>query len=211
MHHGIAIIVTLLCLNAFAGEFPPKGFTAIETIESDSGGFSVIHYKQDPDRFDSESQIWVHALKPEFKDQLLYTHQNRSQELISEDEEYIAINHHELSGLGRLIVFSRNSNGTFDEVKVDFLKVVREQVKQRLKLDDTGVGFDHEYCYADCWLRDGLLLGHLKGDMSGEIDLREWYFIYDVRRSRFVSKINQMNRGVYFEHQWVRRKKKNAE
>ena len=206
MINQIVLFFVMLCSLAVAAEFPPKDFTELSSVESASAGFRVIHYKKDANAYDSESQIWVHALKPEFKDQLLFTHNNRSSVLISEDEEYIAINHHELSGLGNLYIFKHNANGGFDEVKLKFLETIKQQVKKRLKLDETDIGFDHEYCYADYWMRDGLLLGHLEGDLSGEYRLRDWYFIYDVRRNRFVSNLSQVNKGTYADREWVPRR-----
>ncbi len=186
-----------------ADDYPPKGFTEMSSVESSSGGFSVVHFKKDPQDYSSDSQIWVHATKPDFKTQLLFTHNNRSAVLISDDEDYIAINHHELSGLGVLIVFKRNEKGGFDEVKKDFLKVMQAQMAKEFKLDKD-MGFDHEYCYADVWMRDGLLLGHINGNLSGEYSLDEWYFIYDAKKDRFIWDLNKINKGTYTEHVHVK-------
>lgn len=196
----VVFFFAILPSLAFAsGDFPPQGFSELSTVASPSGGFSIMHFKQDPNDFSSESQIWVHALKPEFRDQLLFTHYNRSSVLISDDENYIAINHHALSGLGNLIVFKRNEKGGFDKVDKDFLAVAKDMAAKKLKLGDDAFGFDHEYCYADIWLRDGLLLGSLRGDLSGEVWLKEWYFIYDAKHDAITLDLASINKGTYIE------------
>ena len=204
-----AISFMMLLLPVIGADVSPKGFTQMTSDESSSGSVQVIHYKKDTKAYDSESQIWVHSTKEEFKDQLLFTHYNRSSTLISDEGDYIAINHHELSGLGQLYIFMRNDKGGFEKVKLDFLATIKEQVKKELSLGDNALGFDHEYCYADRWMRDGLLLGHLRGNLSGETTLEEWYFIYDVRKNHFVSDLKMINKGTYSEKEngkWVPRK-----
>lgn len=195
----VLFLVILQSLAPGANEFPPKGFTELSTLVSPYGSFSVMHFKQDPDDFSSDSQIWIHALKPDFQDQLIFTHNNRSAALISDDENYIAINHHELSGLGNFIVFKRNEKGGFDKVDKDFLALAKDMAIKKLKLEHDALEFDHEYCYADTWMRDGLLLGHVRGDLSGEAWLKEWYFIYDAKHDVFTWDLAKLNKGTYLE------------
>jgi len=202
------MIRTLLFLFALlpslifaAEEYPPKGFTEIWSEESSYGGFSVVHYKneqKDPKDYSSDSQIWVHANKPEFKTQLLLSHSSSSNTLISDDEKYIAINLHECSSLSNLFVFKRNEKGGFDEVKKDFLKSAQNQMIKQYKLEKN-LEFGHEYCYADVWMRDGLLLGHISGEYSGGYSVDPWYFIYDVKNDRFIWDLTKINKRPYSE------------
>jgi|GEM_PF-3839470 len=181
-----------------AEEYPPKGFTEIDSVESSYGGFSVVHYQKDSQDDSDDTQIWVHAIKPEFKTQLLFTHNSSSHTLISDDENYIAINLHECSNLNNLLVFKRNEKGGFDEVNKDFREAVQNQMIKQYKLEKD-LKFGHEYCYADVWMRDGLLLGHLSGEYSGGYSVEPWYFIYDVRRDRFVWDLTKINKRPYSE------------
>jgi hypothetical protein len=60
-----------------------------------------------------------------------------------------------------------------------------------------GPWFSHKYCYADYWLRDGLLLAHLEGDESGIHVLKPWYFIYNARKDRFLLDFSNINQGAF--------------
>ncbi len=183
------------CLLA-ADDFPPAGFTEMSSGESPRGTFKIIHFKRDPKDFSSESQVWLEALKLEFKTQLLFKHENRAGWLISEDEEFIAINHHAGSGDGLLHLFARGKDGLFREKPKDFREAACKLMTAQLKLKKEP-GFDHEYCYADAWLRDGYLLGHLEGNYSGVHFLDEWYFIYDMKSDRFSWDLSKINRGAF--------------
>lgn len=189
-------LLCLLPLLAEAVDFPPAGFVEVSSEKSPLDAFKVIHFKRDPEDFSSDSQIWLQALKPPFKTQLLFSHNNRASWLISGNEEFIAINHHALSDLGLLHVFAQGKDGAFHKIEKEFGEVARKLMTSQLKLAEEP-GFDHEYCYADAWLRDGLLLAHLEGHESGVHFLKEWYFLYDAKGDRFSWDLSRINEGAF--------------
>ena len=192
----LVVLWFVLTVAAGAQDYPPKGFTKVYADNSPQNSFEIVHFKQNPDDFSSDSQVWLHALKPGFKTQLLFTHNNRAAWLVSADENFIAINHHAMSDLGLLHVFSRNKEGVFQEVKKDFYEATSKLMAEQLKLKPQP-GFDHIYCYADAWLRDGYLLAHLEGHDSGVHFLDGWYFIYDVKHDDFIWDLSKVNTGAF--------------
>ena len=193
------ILVSLwfvLAVAAHAQDYPPKGFTKVYADTSPQNTFEIIHFKRDLDDFSSDSQVWLHALKPGFTTQLLFTHNNRASWLVSDDENFIAVNHHAMSDLGLLHVFLRNKEGVFHEVKKNFNEMVSKLMTEQLNLK-TEPGFDHIYCYADAWLRDGHLLAHLEGHESGVHFVDGWYFIYDVKNDDFSWDLSKLNQGAF--------------
>ena len=203
-NHTIKIItqrtlLLILCLwqgVAYTQEFPPNDFKEMRSEESPLGTFKIIQYQHDPDDLMSESQIWLQANKPKFKTQLLFTFSNQASWLISPDDNFIAINNHVTSTDGMLYIFVRGQDGLFKEVKKDFREVTHKLMATQLKLKNEP-WFSHEYCYADYWLRDGLLLGHLEGSESGAQFLKPWYFIYNVRKDQFSWDLSNINKGAF--------------
>jgi len=177
-----------------ADDFPPRGFKEMGSEESPAANFKIVHFKRDPGDFASESQLWLQALKPEFKTQLLFTHSNRATWLISPDEGFIALNHHLGSGVGLLHIFVRDQDGLFHEQKKDFFDVTKKLMSTQLKKE---IDLDHMYCMADSWLRDGRLLGHIDGHKSGAYHISGWYFIYDVKKDRFLWDLSEINQGAF--------------
>jgi len=199
----LRILLAAICLTSpiFAADvFPPPGFKEMSSEESPKRGFKIIHFKRDPEDFSSDSQIWIQPLlqplKPRFQTQLLFAHCNRAGWLISLDEKFIAINYHAGSTDGLLHVFWLEDDGLFHERQKDLRDVTRKLMTDQLKLKGQP-SLDHEYCYADCWLRDGLLLGHLSGHESGVRFLNDWYFIYDVENDRFLWDLSQINQNAF--------------
>jgi hypothetical protein len=190
----ILLLIFSLALEGIATNEPPPDFTNVYSEQSPNDGFKLICYKRDPKDFSSETQIWLEALKPDFKTQLIFTHWNRAHSLISSDDQYIAINYHVMSDLGEVHVFSRDKTGLFQEIKKDFGEIAHKLVRKEL---GSNIGFDHEYCYADYWLRDGLLLVHFEGHESGTHYLEPWYFIYDVKKDRFVFDLTDINKNAF--------------
>ena len=192
-------LVAAVCLFSMAkgaDEFPPPGFTELSSDTSPMRSFKIIHYKRDPNDFSSDSQIWLQGLQPEFKTQLLFTHNNRAWWLISDDEDYIAINYHEGSTDGLLHIFVRGKDGIYTEKKKEYRDVAQKLMTTQLKLKKMP-DFDHLYCYGTAWLRNGVLLAHLNGHYSGENYLEEWYFLYDVKNDRFSWDLSKVNQGAF--------------
>lgn len=179
-----------------ADPFPPEGFKEMSSEVSANEGFKIIHFKKDPDNYASESQIWVQALKPEFKTQLLFSHNNRSSWNLADDEQGIAINFHQGSTDNLLLVFLRGKDGLFKKVEKDFREEAHKLVQARYKLDKGALDFDHDNCHAITWLRDGFLLAELDGNLSGEYYLKPWYFIYDTQHDKFLTDLDKINQPV---------------
>lgn len=181
--------------TAVSTNSPPAKFKLVYTETSPEESFKLVYYKEDPE-YPSETQIWLEPIKStsEFKKQLLFTHWNRAHSLISDDEQFIALNHHAMSNYGLLHVFIRNKEGLFTEVKKDFHEATRKLIAK-----DTGSieRFDHSYVYADCWLRDGLLMAHFVGRESGEHYIDPWYFIYDAKNDKFIMDLKELNKNVF--------------
>ena len=197
----VLILFCLLPLRLAAADFPPPGFKEVNSAESPQGTFKVVHYQRNPEDFSSDSQIWLQASKPEFKTQLLFTHNNSATVLVSPDENLIAINHHVMSGLGGLQLFSRGKDGLYHEREKDLLGAAHKLMLSQLGLA-AKTELDHEACFADLWLRDGVLLSHLVGNESGVSELAPWYFVYDVQHDRFSEDLSRLNQGAfrYYRH-----------
>jgi len=188
-------------ISAFAvDEFPPVGFKVALSENSPGGGFKIIHFARDLNQA-SEAQIWIEPVlqpgKARFMRQLLFAHNNRVSWLISADENFIALNNYAKSTDGLLHVFSLGSDALFHKVKMDFRDAAQQLLISKLKVKKRDSDFDHEYCYADCWLRDGCLIGHLEGHDSSTMNgLHPWYFIYDVKNDLFFWDLSRINKNA---------------
>lgn len=179
-----------------ADDYPPAGFTEMGSGVSPGGNFKIVRFNRDPNDYEKGSQIWLQILKPEFKTQLLFNHFNSVALVISPDENFIAINYHRGSGLGLLHVFSRDKDGLFHEIKKDFPAVTEKLMRTQLQLKKE-IDLDHLYCMADSWLREGMLLGHIDGHQSGAYFVSGWYFIYDVKKDRFLWDLSTINQSAF--------------
>jgi hypothetical protein len=193
------ILLAMACMRppaTMADDYPPAGFTEMGSEVSPGGNFKIVRFNRDPNDYEKGSQIWLQALKPEFKTQFLFAHFNSVALLISPDEKFVAINYHRGSGCGLLHVFSCDKDGLFHEKKRDFLDATEKLMRTHLKLNED-TDFDHSYCMAKSWLRDGMLLGSLserKGDVYRVV---EWYFIYDVKNDRFLWDLSKVNQDAF--------------
>lgn len=181
---GLLFIGSALSLAAAADDFPPAGYAEVRSEVSPSGKFKLIHFKKDADDFSSESQVWLQGLKPGYKAQLLFTHDNRCAWLISPDEKFIAINYHDGSCLELLYVFRRDKQGVFHEIKRDFFKLAWDAMAKQFHLKE-GFRLDHSYCLGDVWLSEGVLRGYISGLETRVGELSPWFFTYDANKDEF--------------------------
>ena len=196
LHRILLAMACLLPSATMAYDYPPAGFTEMGSEASPDGNFKIVRFNRDPNDYAKGSQIWLHALKPEFKTQLLFTHESSVALVISPDEKFIAINYHRGSGCGLLHVFSCDKDGLFHEIKRDFLDSTEKLMRTQLNLKkDTD--FDHNYCMAQSWLREGVLLGSLSERKGDVYRVGEWYFIYDVKNDRFLRDLSELNQNAF--------------
>lgn len=186
----------LLPSATMAGDYPPVGFTEMGSEESPGGNFKIVRFNRDPNDYAKGSQIWLQSLKPEFKTQLLFSHESSVALVISPDEKFIAINYHRGSGCGLLHVFSCDKDGLFHKIKRDFLDSTEKLMRTQLNLKKD-IDFDHNYCTAQCWLSEGVLLGSLSERKGDLYRVGEWHFIYDVKKDRFLWDLSELNQNAF--------------
>jgi hypothetical protein len=180
----------------------PQGFEYVESKQSPSGAFKLVHYIKPPGDFTCESQIWLEPLRPEFKRQLLFTFTNRAYPLIDGTETHIALAHHETSGDNLLWLFVRSGDGTFHRVPHELRAAALEEFTRQTHIRKTREDFDHFDCYPEAWLDNGHLRGYLKGDShDNHFYLKPWYFIYDAGHEKFVPHDFPENKDAFVQEQ----------
>jgi hypothetical protein len=50
---------------------------------------------------------------------------------------------------------------------------------------------------AQCWLREGVLLGSLSERKGDLYRVGEWHFIYDVKKDRFLWDLSELNQNAF--------------
>jgi len=182
--------------QAFADPIP-DGFKQEDEYKSDTQNTVVRVYRGKPDDWTGPMQFRVFRKEnPPADGSLLWEGLNRASALISSDGESIAINHHAMSTDGLLYVFTRQANGSYKKIDIDFrdeaLRVFTKQ--QGLKSEP---GFDHLYCHAETWLTENQFLGVLSGHMSGEHALDGFWFIFDCRTKKFSFDFTSINKASF--------------
>ncbi len=170
--------------------YPPAGYVRAITEPCVAGHFVLVGYSKEPWDFDTESQLWVEYDDPKIKPQLLFSFLNRAQQYIDDAGDHIAIEHHEGSGDNLLYLFVRGADHRFHRVPQELRAAALQEFNRQAHTKVTREDFDHFDCYADEWLKGGLLRGYIRGDSQGKKVnslLAPWYFIYDAEHQKFVA------------------------
>jgi hypothetical protein len=186
MVKSLGVIAALLIAATYAlASRLPAGFVKEDTeFKSDTQDTTIRVYRDSSDPIGA-MQFRVFGKGITDPDgYLLWEGANRASAKLSFDGEGIAINNHAMSGLGKLFVFTRRQDGSYQKVDVDFQKEALKLFVKQLGLKEEP-GFDHIYCYAETWLSDHQLLGGLSGHMSGEHWLDGFWFIFDCSSRTF--------------------------
>ena len=183
-HRFLLLLIFPLVTIRAAEERHPK---LIEVQVSPKSTFKVVFYAHPSEHSrEREIDVWLEAVKADFKTQHLATYQSYNPELlISDDDNFIAVNIKMASNITELHVFSLSKDGLFQERKKDFWTLNLKQMKAQLKLSKLS-DLDHLYCYAVCWSREGVLLAALSGHGDIHHSIRSWYFIYDVKKDQVL-------------------------
>lgn len=182
-----------------ADEFPPKGFTEVRREKSPQEDFQMIYFRKEPDEIMTESQIWIQASKPSsVKTQLLFEYSDDARCVVSDDEQFIAVNKHIMAGFNDLTIFVRMEDGRYEKEEVDILNASIKMMAKQLKLKKLNSVRDFESirCSALAWLEDGLVLCDLGG--SAGHSYFDWYFIFDAKKNEFLLDLSKVNRRFQF-------------
>jgi hypothetical protein len=84
-------------------------------------------------------------------------------------------------------LFVYKPDGLFHRVPQEMRAAGLEEFCRQTHMSMTRKSFDHFDCYADAWLKDGLIRCYIQGDSPDKsFHLDPWYFIYDSEHERIV-------------------------
>ena len=99
-----------------------------------------------------------------------------------------------MSDLDLLYIFTRQPDGTYKQINVDINEKVSQLFEKSIAPKPSPV-FDHSSCYAQTWLTDYRFLGVYSGHMSGECELKGFWFIFDCSTKTFSFDLTNINKN----------------
>lgn len=193
----IITLIAVICIGSHVfADSVPAGYKQEDEFKSATEDTVVKAYRGKPYDWTGPLQFRVFRKEsPSVDGYLLWKAGfNRASVLISSDGENIAINHHAMSDLGLLYVFTRQMDGTYKQIDVDFQEQASQMFEKSLA-PKSGPTFDHSYCYAKTWLTDHQFLGCFSGHESGKCELSGYWFIFDCNTKRFTFNLTDINKN----------------
>ena len=195
---GLALmLLVFVCLNATA-EQPHTGFKLELTEQTPKRSFVIEYYLCEPKWL---AQIWIAEKCGSTNKAVLFEYSLSglgASVIVSDDDNWLAINYHETSGHEAPILFRRTSRIQFKQVKGIDLESIAWKAAAINKGFSSKAIFDHKYTEVLCWLgKTHSLVLRAWGHMSGEHRLGDWFCIYDVEAQKLALDMNALNQDGF--------------